>query len=66
MRQAHPHSLAFGAAAMAAGHVGGSPRLVVEYEALRLQIELLVEPVSALPQDVETVLLNRASGLFYV
>jgi hypothetical protein len=49
---------------MTAGHVGGSPRLVNEDQALRLQIELIIEPVPALPQDVGTVLLDRVPGLF--
>lgn len=65
MEQAHPQAQAFPAAAMAAGHVGGSPRLVDEYEALRLQIELLFEPVSALPQDLGTVLPDRVPVFFY-
>jgi hypothetical protein len=64
VREAHPQALALGTAAMAAGHVGGRPGLVDKHEALRLQIELAVEPVSALSQDVGTVLLDRVPGLF--
>lgn len=49
---------------MAAGHVGGGPRLVDEDQALRIEIELVIEPVLALPQDVGPVLLDRVPGLF--
>ncbi len=49
---------------MAAGHVGGSPRLVDEDQALRIEIELVIEPALALPQDVGPVLLDRVPGLF--
>jgi hypothetical protein len=40
-------------------HVGGGPRLVDEDEALRIEIELVVEPLSAPLQDVGPVLLGR-------
>jgi len=50
---------------MAAGHVGCSPRLIDEDEALRIEIKLAVEPALPLPQDVGTVLLLRVPGLFY-
>jgi len=49
---------------MAAGHVGGSPGLVDEDQALRIEIELTVEPALALPQDVGSVLLDSMAGLF--
>ena len=49
---------------MAAGHVGGGPGLVDEDEALRVQIELAIEPVLALLQDVGAVLLDGRPGLF--
>ena len=64
VRKAHPQALAFWAASVATGHVGGGPCLVDEDEAFRLQIELVVEPVLALPQDVGAVLLDRVPGLF--
>ena len=64
VRVAHPQALALGATAMAAGHVGGGPRLIDEDKALRLQIDLAVEPALTLPQDVGTVLLDRVAGLF--
>jgi len=37
---------------------------VDEDEALWIEVELVVEPVSTLPQDVGTVLLDRMAGLF--
>ena len=64
VREAHPQPLAFRAATMAAGHVGGSPGLVDEHEPFRLQIDLAVEPVPALLQDVGTVLLDCMASLF--
>ena len=64
VREAHPQPLAFRAAAMAAGHVGGGPSLVDEDQAFRLQIDLPVEPAPTLSQDVGTVLLDRVPGLF--
>ena len=62
--EAHPQALAPGAAAMAAGHVGGGPGLVDKDEALRVQIELAVEPLLALLQDVGAVLLDGMASLF--
>lgn len=64
VREAHLQPLAFQAAAVAAGHVGGGPRFVDEHQAFRVQIELTVEPMPALLQDVGAVLLDRVSGLF--
>jgi hypothetical protein len=61
--EAHPQALAPDAAAMAAGHVGGGPGLVDEDEAIRLQIELAVEPLQALLQDVGAVLLDGMASL---
>jgi hypothetical protein len=37
---------------------------VDEHEALRIEIELVVEPALPLPQDVGPVLLDRVPGLF--
>ena len=65
VREAHPQTLAFGAAAMAAGHVGRRPGLVDEDQAFWFQIELTVEPMATLLQDVRTVLLDRVPGLFF-
>jgi hypothetical protein len=64
MREAHAQPLTFRAAAVSAGHIGGGPRLVDEDQALRIKIELAVEPALPLPQDVGTVLLDRVPGLF--
>ena len=50
---------------MAAGHVRGGLCLVDEDEALRIEIELVVEPVLALLQDVGPILLNRMPGHFF-
>ncbi|KTR81619.1 hypothetical protein NS277_16405 [Novosphingobium barchaimii] len=64
VREAHPQPLAFRAATVTAGHVGGGPGLVDEHEAFGFEVDLAVEPVPALPQDVGTVLLDRVAGLF--
>jgi len=47
-----------------AGHIGGSPGLIDEDEAFGFEVDLTVEPVSALSQDVGAVLLDRVPGLF--
>jgi len=52
------------ASAMAARHVGGSPGLIDEHEALRLEIELPLKPVPTASQDVGTVLFRGMGGLF--
>jgi hypothetical protein len=49
---------------MAAGNIGGGPRLVDEDQALRIEIELAVEPALPLLQDVGPVLLDRVPSLF--
>ena len=64
MREAHPQTLAPGAPAMAAGHVGRGPRFVDEDQTLRIEVELPFEPGAALAQDVGPVLLDRVAGLF--
>ena len=64
VREAHAQTLALGAAAMAAGHVGGSPGLVDKDKALGLEIGLPVEPVMPLLQDIGTVLLDSMASLF--
>jgi hypothetical protein len=48
---------------MAAGHVGGRPRLIDEDQALGIEIELAIEPALALPQDVGSVLLDSMASL---
>lgn len=64
VREAHTQTLALRAAVMAAGHVGGGPRLVDEDQALGVEIELAVEPALTLPQDIGSVLFDRVRGLF--
>jgi hypothetical protein len=49
---------------MAAGHVGGGPGLVNEDEAIRVQIELAIEPLLALLQDIGAILLDGVASLF--
>ena len=56
---ARSQSLALARASLQPRHVGGGPRLVDEDEALRIEIELVVEPLSAPLQDVGPVLLGR-------
>ena len=58
VREAHPQPLAFRAAAITAGHVGGGPRFVYEHEPLGFEVELAVEPLPPLLQDVGPVLLD--------
>jgi hypothetical protein len=65
VRETHPQSLAFGTAAMAAGHVGGGPGFIDEYLALRFEIELTLEPIMPRLQDVGTVLLDCMASLFF-
>ena len=64
MRHPDPEPLAPRASTMAARHVGGSPGLVDEHEALRLEIELPIKPVAAASQDVGAVLLRGMGRLF--
>ncbi len=64
MREAHAQPFALRAPTMASAHVRSGPRLVDEHEALRIEIELVVEPALPLPQDVGPVLLDRVPGLF--
>jgi hypothetical protein len=49
---------------MGPGHVGRRPGLVDEDQALRIEVELAVEPGLAPAQDVRAVLLTRVAGLF--
>jgi len=64
VRDAGPQALAPPAAAMAARHVGRGPGFVDEDEAVRVEVELVLEPGLALLQDVGAILLGRVSGLF--
>jgi hypothetical protein len=47
-----------------AGHVGLRPGLVDEDEALRIEVELAIEPGFAPLQDVGTILFRGMGGLF--
>ena len=62
--RSHPQALAFGAAAMAAGHVGRGPGFVDEHEPLGIEVELAIEPFMSLAQDIGAVLLDRMASLF--
>ena len=64
MREAHPQPLAFGATAVAAGHIGRGPGFVDEDELGRIKVQLIIEPLLALFQDVRTDLLYRVASLF--
>ena len=59
-----PQALTPPAAAMPAGHVGGSPGLVDEDQTLWIEIELGLEPGPAPLQDVGPILLGGMGGLF--
>lgn len=50
---------------MAAGHVGGGPCLIDKDETLGIEVELIAEPVAALPQDVRAILFDGVAGLFF-
>ena len=49
---------------MAPGHVGGGPGLVDEGQALRLEVEVAVEPSVPTAQDVGSILFLGVGGLF--
>ena len=49
---------------MQSGHLGAGPGLVDEHEAVRIEIELALEPRLAPAQDVGTILLGGMPGLF--
>ena len=49
---------------MIAGHLGRSPGLIDEHQALGIEIELGFEPGFASPYDVGTLLLRGVGGLF--
>ncbi len=57
MRYADPQALPARGSSVAPGHVGGSPGLVDEHEAPRVEVELILEPGFAPLQDVRAVLL---------
>jgi hypothetical protein len=64
MRDADPQPCPATAAPVAPGHVGGGPGLVDEDQPLRVEIELILEPLLAPRQDVGAILLGGVCGLF--
>lgn len=64
MRNADPKPLTAPAATVPTSHVRGGPGLVDEDEALRIEVELALEPGLALPQDIRAVLLRGVRRLF--
>lgn len=64
VRDAHPQPLAARRAAMAARHLGGGPGLVDEHQPLGVEVRLALEPGLPAAQEVGTVLLGCALGLF--
>ena len=64
MRHADPQALAAERSAVAPGHVGGGPCLVDEDQPLRVEIELILEPLLTSLQDVGAILFGRVRGLF--
>src|SRR5271154_7306479 len=64
MRHAHAQPLAARRPPVPARPVGGGPSLVHKDEALRVEIELSLEPVLAPLHDVRSILLAGVRGLF--
>lgn len=64
MRHAGPQALAAGRSSVPPCHVRRGPGLVDEDEARRIEIELLVEPLLAAPQDIRPLLLGSVRRLF--
>ena len=64
VRDADTQAFAAAAAAVSASHVGRSPGLIDEDQAVGIEIKLAFEPGLAPLQDVGAVLLGRVSGLF--
>ncbi len=64
VRNARPATFSAWGTAAQAGHLGGETSLVDEDEALRIEIELCLEPVPAPLQDVGALLLQCMGGLF--
>ena len=64
VRHTDPQPLAPRGPTVAARHVGGGPGLVDEHEALRLKIELPLEPGSTPLQDIRPVLFGGVRRLF--
>ena len=65
MGHTHAQPLAARRPPVPARHVGGGPSLVDKDEALRVEIELSLEPVLAPLHDVRSILLAGVRGLFF-
>ena len=64
MRDRRAQAFAARSPAVRSGHLCRGPGFVNEHEAFGFQIELTIEPRSALAQDVWAVLFDRVPGLF--
>ena len=64
MRHPGAQALAAEGPPVPAGYLGAGAGLVDEDEALRVEIELALEPSPSAAQDVGSVLLRRMRGLF--
>jgi len=64
MRKRHAQAVAARAAAISARHVRAGPAFIHEHQAVRIEIELPLEPSLAPDQDVRALLLGRVRGLF--
>jgi hypothetical protein len=64
VRHPDPQPAAARRPSVAPSHIRRRPGLVDEHEASRVEVELLVEPSLAPPQDVRPVLLGGMSSLF--
>lgn len=65
VRHRHAQALAARAAAVSPGHVRAGPAFVDEHQALRVEVDLPLEPGLAPAQDVWPVLLGCMCGLFF-
>ena len=64
VRKAHAQALTLGASAMRACHIGGSPCLIDEDQALWVKIKLALEPPTPGRQNIGPILLYRVASLF--
>ena len=65
VRHAHPQALPPWSSPPRPSHVGCGPGLVDEDQPLRVEVELLLKPSLALPQDVGPLLLGCVRRLFF-
>ena len=64
VRNLGDQTLAFGATAVRAGHIGLDPRLIDEIQSCRRNLALMGFPLSAPPGDIGAILLTGAQALF--